>query len=162
MTSSSENAPTNGNDHEKDRGLLLLALVTELTHAHYKLRAIGHQEGMMTASGGSLVALLRQLAEAPKTVPQLARMRPMARQNMQKIVNEMAEAGLVRFEDNPAHKRSKLVALTDSGREMYKDTAARYTAFAEDLSRELVDADLDAAVRTLKALNQALSLRLTE
>ena len=142
------------------RGKLLLALVSELTHAHYKLRAIGQREGVMTASGGSLVALLRQLAEAPRTVPQLARMRPMARQNMQKIVNEMADAGLVRFEDNPAHKRSRLVALTNAGREMYSDISRRYDAFAEDLSRELDGSDLDASVRALKALNAALASRL--
>ena len=116
----------------------------------------------MTASGGSLVALLRQLAEAPRTVPKLARMRPMARQNMQKIVNEMADAGLVRFEDNPAHKRSRLVALTEAGREMFRETSSRFAAFAEDLSAKLPAEDLDAAVRALRALNDALADRLTD
>ena len=51
-------------------------------------------------------------------MPQIAGMRPTSRQRMQKLADELAEEGLVKFVDNPKHLRSKLVQLTPKGEDL--------------------------------------------
>ena len=49
------------------------------------------------------------------------------RQNVQRIVNELAKDGIVAFEPNPHHRRGQLVILTDTGRKAF-DAAMRMQA----------------------------------
>src|SRR5215471_16358460 len=60
---------------------------------------------------GAIVA-----AERPQPVAWLARDLGANRQNVQRIINDLHEAGLVAFEPNPHHRRAQLVVLTDKGR----------------------------------------------
>jgi DNA-binding MarR family transcriptional regulator len=62
----------------------------------------------------------------PLTVPQIAEMRPTSRQRMQRLADELAADGLVKFVDNPKHRRSKLVQLTRKGDARYRDLNARF------------------------------------
>jgi DNA-binding MarR family transcriptional regulator len=55
-------------------------------------------------------------AQGPTPVPHIARSRGVSRQHIQTIVNELLDEGLVELRDNPAHRRSCLVALTAAGR----------------------------------------------
>src|SRR5215469_4110359 len=52
-------------------------------------------------------------AERPQPVAWLARDLGAARQNVQRIVNDLERDGLVTFETNPHHRRAQLVVLTD-------------------------------------------------
>jgi DNA-binding MarR family transcriptional regulator len=54
----------------------------------------------------------------PCTVPQLARMRPVSRQHIQGLVNPMIDWGYIELLDNPDHKRSPLLSLTESGKKL--------------------------------------------
>lgn len=61
-------------------------------------------------------AVMESLATGgPQTVPALARARPVARQHIQVMVNDLAAMALVETRANPAHRRSPLVALTAAG-----------------------------------------------
>jgi DNA-binding MarR family transcriptional regulator len=96
---------------------LLESVISEVRSLFHRLRATaGELHGLGQSSAG-LRGVLESLAEhGPQTVPQLARARPVSRQHIQTLVNELVEQGLVRLVDNPAHKRSKLVELTSAGR----------------------------------------------
>src|ERR1044072_4490914 len=50
-------------------------------------------------------------AERPQPVAWLARDLGANRQNVQRIVNDLAQEGLVGFEPNPHHRRAQLVVL---------------------------------------------------
>lgn len=63
---------------------------------------------------GTIVA-----AERPQPVAWLARDMGGNRQNVQRIVNDLAKEGWVVFADNPHHRRASLIVLTDLGREAY-------------------------------------------
>ncbi|MBL8186424.1 MAG: winged helix-turn-helix transcriptional regulator, partial [Acidobacteria bacterium] len=66
---------------------------------------------------GGLRSILRQLNKlGQQTVPQMARDRSVSRQNVQMLVNQLAENGYVEFVENPAHKRSPFVRLTAAGK----------------------------------------------
>jgi len=51
----------------------------------------------------------------PKTVPEIARMRSVSRQYIQKLANELIGRRWLALIDNPRHRRSKMLQLTKSG-----------------------------------------------
>jgi DNA-binding MarR family transcriptional regulator len=97
-----------------DEAARILRLASRI---HFQLGpAAQHWLGGGVHSSGE-AALLANLVElGPKTVPELAAMRPTSRQFIQGLVDGMAARGLVTLTDNPNHKRSRLVALTAKGR----------------------------------------------
>ena len=92
----------------------------------------------------------------PHTVPQIARMRPVARQHIQKLANEMAADGLIELIDNPAHKRSKLLRLTPKGEARYEELSAMFVDLIEQCARGMNEADLRTAATVLRAFRAKL------
>ena len=68
--------------------------------------------------------LERLLLGGPATVPEMARARGVSRQHIQQQVDGLLERDLVGSEDNPAHRRSRKIALTDRGRALIKNMRA--------------------------------------
>lgn len=101
---------------------------------------------------------MRSLAEGgPQTVPAIARSRPVSRQHIQKLADELAAEGLVEFVDNPEHKRSKLMRLTAAGRTRYKSVSGRIQQLADELGRGLDAKKIVAAADVLTRLRERLS-----
>lgn len=73
----------------------------------------------------------------PVTVPQIGRRLGVSRQNIQRLVNDLAADGLVVFVDNPDHKTSPLVALTDHGRAVLDEINTAGNAFNAELLESL-------------------------
>src|SRR5262245_53419943 len=91
----------------------ITALMLEVAQCFFRIRALGQKTGLITSWGGGAFGFMRSLALlGPLTVPQIAQMRPTSRQRMQRLADELAAEGLVKFVDNPKHRRSKLVQLT--------------------------------------------------
>jgi DNA-binding MarR family transcriptional regulator len=95
---------------------LLEDVIGEVRSLFHLLRAAaGELHGLGQSSAG-LRGVLESLGnQGPLTVPHLARSRAVSRQHIQVLVNELTRRGLVHLTENPAHKRSKLIALTDEG-----------------------------------------------
>ncbi len=58
-------------------------------------------------------------ADRPQPVAWLARDLGAFRQNVQRIINDLHEDGLVAFETNPHHRRAQLVVLTEKGKRAF-------------------------------------------
>src|ERR1700752_2219945 len=79
-------------------------------------------EGALTVAGDALARpagqttarwrVLAAVEETPATVAQIARAWSLARQSVQRVADVLERDGLVTFEDNPSHRRAKLVRLT--------------------------------------------------
>lgn len=139
-------------------GGLATELVIEITRAFFLLRAAGSGVGAVNRWGGGRWGLMRALAEdGPQTVPQLARARPVARQRIQKIVDELAAEGLVELRDNPAHRRSRLVALTPAGAAVCADIGRHVEDSVGALLADLRPREIRSAVRTLRVLREGLA-----
>jgi DNA-binding MarR family transcriptional regulator len=96
------------------------------------------------------------LGETPLAVASLARSMGLARQGVQRIVNEMAAEGLVALKPNPHHRRAPLVVLTHKGRDIY-DCAARLQApWVNTLARGLSGDAIKAAQALAKAVRERL------
>jgi DNA-binding MarR family transcriptional regulator len=82
-------------------------------------------EGVGLTSARWQVAGAIVLPHVPLPVAHLARNMGLSRQAVQRLANEMAAGGLVRFADNPDHQRAKLVLLTAHGQQAYDAAMAR-------------------------------------
>src|SRR5215467_8953227 len=85
-----------------------------LFHLLHTLAAQLHGAGELTAGRRGILRGLDRLG--PQTVPQMARARPVSRQYVQLLVNDLEAEGLVELLENAAHKRSRLVRLTARGK----------------------------------------------
>ncbi len=138
-------------------GEAVFRLMLEVLQTFHKLRAVGAEEGAVTAGGGGSWGLMRSLAEGgPQTVPAIARARPVSRQHIQTLADELAADGLVEFIANPAHKRSKLLRLTPAGRARYKATSARIQEIADTLGHGLDAREVAAAADLIAGIRAKL------
>jgi DNA-binding MarR family transcriptional regulator len=108
-------------------------------------------------------AVLEVLLDGPATVPQVARALWLPRQVVQRLADAAAELGYVRMVGNPAHRRSRLAELTDSGRRTFAGIHERELADLTPLADRLDPADVAACARVMAALTEhARSLALRE
>ncbi|MSP47908.1 MAG: MarR family transcriptional regulator [Alphaproteobacteria bacterium] len=139
-------------------GAAIFRLMLEVLQTFHRLRAAGAEEGAVTSGGGGSWGLMRSLAEGgPQTVPAIARSRPVSRQHIQKLADELAADGLVEFVDNPAHRRSKLLKLTPAGRTRYKTLSTRILEIADELGRGFDAAEVGAAADVVARLRAKLT-----
>lgn len=95
-------------------------------------------------------------AERPQPVAWLARDMGANRQNVQRIINDLNEAGLVIFQTNPHHRRAQLVVLTDKGKQTFDAAMRLQGPWVNDLVQGLTLKDIKTAHGVLTALRQRL------
>ena len=105
-------------------------------------------------------AVLEVLAEhGPATVPAIGDRLDLARQGVQRHVNDLLKLGYVESRPNPAHRRSVLIALTGSGTEVIgriRDDELRQLA---TLVPECTEQEIATAAKVLAALNRDVRRR---
>ena len=128
----------------------------------FRLRAMGKELGAVSEGNASYWGLLNTIVtKGPTTVPDIARMRPVSRQHIQAMANEMEAQGLVTFVENPRHKRSKLVKATAKGEAFYKKQSGLMHQQASEMAGDLSLEELETATRVLAELRGALEQRQT-
>lgn len=95
-------------------------------------------------------------ADRPQPVAWLARDLGANRQNVQRIVNDLAKEGIVAFAPNPHHKRAQLVVLTPRGRAVYDEALRLYDPQIDALAEGLSLDELRTAYRVMTALRNRL------
>jgi DNA-binding MarR family transcriptional regulator len=95
-------------------------------------------------------------SRVPLPVAHIARNMGLTRQSVQRLANELAGHGLVRFAPNPNHERAKLVLLTKVGERAFTEAMARQTPWAEELAKGLRLLEIEGACRVLRVLRQKL------
>lgn len=87
----------------------------------------------LTSARWQMLGAIRA-AERPQPVAWIARDLGANRQNVQRIVNDLANDGLVRFEANPHHRRAQLVVLTDEGQQAFEAAMGLQAPWVNQLS----------------------------
>ena len=113
-----------------------------------------HRGEVLSASGRILLQSLQ--LHGPQTVPALAHIRSTSRQNIQVLVDRLAEAGYVEFATNPDHKRSDFVRLTDAGRALLSSANERESGLLTTLLPHTTEAEVKAAADLLRKLRLLL------
>jgi len=140
------------------QGALMRNLLNEVAYTYFPLRAFGDQMiarfGQSTAEWG----LLRSLDErGEQTVAALARSRPVARQWIQRLANQLSFQGMLEFVENPDHKRAKLMRITPAGRTLLAQITTVLEPRAAAMQREFDERELSRTVETLRKLRQRLT-----
>lgn len=150
-----------GADPNADRKAEAVAeLMLEVAQCFFRIRALGQKSGLITSWGGGAFGFMRSLALlGPLTVPQIAQMRPTSRQRMQRLADELAAEGLVKFIDNPKHRRSKLVQLTPKGDARYLELNMRLLSIASSMCGALSEADIRKTVEFVRYLSDDVKAR---
>src|SRR6266545_6630597 len=101
--------------------------------------------------------VLEAVQDAPASVAQIARGLHLARQSVQRLADVLVRDGLAAYEDNPAHRRAKLVRLMPQGRTALRTIQTAQAAWADALGAKLGEADLRQASVLLDRVLQALA-----
>ncbi|WP_430502668.1 MarR family winged helix-turn-helix transcriptional regulator [Micromonospora trifolii] len=101
------------------------------------------------------------LSDGSRTVASAARRLGLARQSVQRVVDDLARAGMVELHDNPDHRRAPLVTLTEAGLVTLTGLLERSDADRRDAVDRagLSLSDLENARATLRRLVDALQSR---
>ncbi|MCG8509750.1 MAG: MarR family transcriptional regulator [Rhodospirillales bacterium] len=108
-------------------------------------------------SGSQSRSISHLIEGGPMTISDLAFERGVSRQSVQVAVSDLVERGFVRLEDNPRHKRAKLLHVTELG--LSRFNAAQEAEF-EILRKAFPDLDRDdvaTAIRVLRMVRDDLS-----
>jgi DNA-binding MarR family transcriptional regulator len=135
----------------------LLALFDETVSLFHRLTVLAekiHGQGSLSAALRGILRGLRR--HGAQTVPSMARMRPVSRQNVQGLVNRLRETGLVEFVENPAHKRSQLARLTSKGVRKTDEMARRERRLLLRLDTGMSTHELARAAGVLREIRGAL------
>jgi DNA-binding MarR family transcriptional regulator len=146
------------------REVAFLRLGGVVRHLFHQLRAVA--ETATPVSDGftaSHRAVMESLTtHGAQTVPALARARPVARQHIQVLVNDLAAMGWVETRPNPAHKRSALVALTPAGVRRFELIRRAESKVLESMRLSLPAAKMARLAEELEVLSGDLGEWLAE
>jgi DNA-binding MarR family transcriptional regulator len=139
-------------------GTALTDLILDLFSLNNRMLAAGDRlvAGLGLTSArwqvlGTIVA-----GDRPQPVAWLARDMGANRQNVQRIINDLAKEGLVTFQTNPHHRRAQLVVLTEKGKQAF-DAAMRLQApWINNLADGVQVVDLETTHSVLTAIRQKL------
>ncbi len=137
------------------------AFVLQLADVFFQFRRLGQEVGSISSKGGGTWGLLRLLAtDGPLTVPEIASARGVSRQHIQMVVNELIEQDLLVLLENPAHKRSRHVAITPPGEQYLQELTRRFREELADLMGDVDTTQIAPLTETLRHLGSKLEQRL--
>jgi DNA-binding MarR family transcriptional regulator len=100
--------------------------------------------------------VLETIQDKPATVAQIARTLHLARQGVQRLADVLVRDGLAVYQDNPAHRRAKLVRLTPEGRTALRTIQTAQAAWADALGARIGEDELRQASILLDRVLQAV------
>jgi DNA-binding MarR family transcriptional regulator len=141
-----------------EKGRLATELILSTFRANGLLLAAGDE---LTAAAGLTAARWQvlgalALAERPLTVPQIARRMGLTRQSVHATVGRLVGDGLLELTPNADHRRSRFVAMTAAGQEIYQAVDRRQVAWVNELADGLKPRELETSVRLLQTLCREL------
>lgn len=136
----------------------LTELILEVFRLNGRLLAAGdalvRDAGLSSARWQVLGAVA--LSPAPLPVAHLARNMGLARQSVQRLVDEMMDDGLVSLAPNPHHRRASLVVLTERGEVAYRAAMDRQTPWVDGLAAGLFPDAILSATSILREIRGRL------
>lgn len=153
-----EQAPPAPADDDADRLPALDQVFAETVALFQRLRAVAPLMHAHDSLGQDECTVLQGLArDGSRTVADIGTDCDIPRNQAQKLAKALEKQGLVQMVDNPENKRTKLVELTDGGRELVRSLDRREVELLSSLPLAATPADLRSAATALAAVRQALS-----
>lgn len=131
-------------------------LVFRILRLHGPLIAAGNALAGPAGQSSARWQVLAAIEDKPATVAEIARSFGLARQSVQRLADALVADGLASYEDNPHHRRAKLLRLSRSGRRALQSIQAAQREWADSLGAELDGIDLEGASHALDQVLKAL------
>jgi DNA-binding MarR family transcriptional regulator len=106
--------------------------------------------------------VLETIQDRPATVAEIARTLHLARQGVQRLADVLVRDGLAAYQDNPAHRRAKLLRLTPQGRTTLRTIQTAQTAWADALGAKIGEEELRQASSLLDQVLHAVGSHAAE
>src|SRR5438067_5740610 len=126
-------------------------------------------DGALTAVGDALARpagqtsarwrVLAAVETAPMSVAEIARAWSLARQSVQRVADELEREGLIRYDEHPGDRRTKLVALTPAGVAALAKIQKSQRAWANELGSQVGADDLVRAGDILGRILEAPAMQ---
>jgi DNA-binding MarR family transcriptional regulator len=144
------------NNKQKSSREAVTALILSLYRLNNELLTAGDRlvAGLGLTSARWQVIGAIAYADRPQPVAWIARDMGANRQNVQRIINDLSEAGLVEFARNPHHRRAQLVVLTEKGQQTFEAAMRLQVPWVEGLAQGLSIKDIETAHQVMLALRQ--------
>lgn len=139
----------------------MVALTQAVRGVFNRLKALGDELHGDLDVTTAMRAVMETLSDAgPMTVPQIAKLKGVTRQHIQLLADALVEGGFASVKENPAHRRSSLITLTEKGRRAFAKMRAREAPLIEELSGEFEAQELERATAVLTRLIARIEARL--
>lgn len=139
-------------------GIALTDLILDLFKLNNRLLTSGDRlvSGLgLTSARWQVLGTIVE-ADRPQPVAWLARDMGANRQNVQRIVNDLAKEGLVMLAANPHHRRASLIVLTDKGKQTFDAAMGLQAPWINQLAEGLRVEDIETTHDIITALRQKL------
>ncbi|WP_405486742.1 MarR family winged helix-turn-helix transcriptional regulator [Nocardia sp. NBC_00511] len=100
--------------------------------------------------------VLGAVLHEPLPVAGIAREMGITRQSVQRVADLLVDKGFAEYHPNPAHRRAKLVAITEAGHDAVRAIDPQHAAMAKRLVAQLGIDELARIVDALTTLSAAL------
>lgn len=135
-------------------------LLTDLVLATFRLNAALLEAARKLAAAGEMTAaswqVLGGVVDQPRSVAEIGRRMGLSRQAVQRIADLLVERGFAEYRPNPAHKRAKLLAPTESGLWSIRQIAQVQHPWADRIGADLGADGLRQALATAERLTSVL------
>ena len=149
--------PRSRRPRRSEAGDAVSELVVHVFRLNGLLIALGDAMGGPSGQTSARWRVLAAIDEEPLSVAQIARAWWLTRQSVQRVADVLVEDGLATYEDNPHHRRAKLVRITPRGLSVLHEIRLRQRIWAESLGEEIGASDLRQANATLARVLEALT-----
>ena len=137
---------------------IFIELILETFRFNGLLISVG--DGLTKELGltSSLWQVLGAIRETPIPMAQIARNMGLSRQGVRRSTNILIDKGLVRFEENPDHKRARLIVPTEEGRKILAQLEKIQVDWSNSVSKEFSETQLKSVIHTMRFLSEKLYL----
>ena len=142
-------------EYRKDDAYRITWLVRRLFRAMGQTANAYIEDLGVTAAERAVMEFL--VRKTRMTVPEMARAYDVSRQHIQTSVNLLLEKKLAVLEENPGHKRSPYVALSNKGSRLFAKIANRDEALIETVFAKVGKSDQKTTRQTLETMLKNLS-----
>lgn len=131
-------------------------MILETFRFNGRLLAAGDRLTKELDLSSALWQVLGAIDEAPLPVAQIARNMGLTRQSVRRTANVLREKGFVEFQENPNHRRAKLVVLTKQGRNVLDQATKIQIDWSNRIVQDLSASELNAAMQIIRTLSERL------
>ncbi|MGH7779598.1 MAG: MarR family winged helix-turn-helix transcriptional regulator [Candidatus Binataceae bacterium] len=133
-------------------------LFWQIPFTYFRLKAMGDRLSAPFGLSPGKISLMRSLATAgPQSVAQIARSRPVSRQGVQQIADQLAGEGFLEYVENPTHRRAQLARITPAGEKAMRRMLDQQRKEAAAIAGHFSERSVRTAIAVLGQLSERLN-----